>query len=188
MSRLGKPAAQFALADTTGRVHHLTDYAGRWLHLVFLRHLGCPSCRAYLADLRGRQAEIAALGIDVLAITFEAAEYARRYREETKIPWPLVIDEDRTLYHAYGMTSGSLNQLYGPRSIWHYLKIVLRGTRVRWPTGDTSQLGGDVLVDPQGIVRFEHVASPAGRPTFETLTAAMHPQGLSAGSADMSEA
>ena len=67
------------------------------------------------------------------------------------------------------MTTGTWRELYGPRAIWHYLMVLLRGTRVRWPTGDTSQLGGDVLVDPQGIVRFEQVAAPGGRPKFETL-------------------
>lgn len=169
MSRLGKSAADFALADTTGAFRQLGDYRGRWLHLVFLRHLGCPSCRAYLAYLATHQAEIAALGVDVLAVTFEDVDRARRYHAETKMPWPLVVDADRAVYRAYGMTTGTWRELYGPRAIWHYLTVLLRGTRVRWPTGDTSQLGGDVLVDPQGIVRFEQVAAPGGRPTFETL-------------------
>jgi len=35
-----KPAADFALPDTAGKVHRLADYRGRWLLLVFHRHLG----------------------------------------------------------------------------------------------------------------------------------------------------
>jgi hypothetical protein len=38
---------------------------------------------------------------------------------------------------------------------------------------DTSQLGGDVLVDPSGIVRFLHVGSgPGDRPSIAALAAA----------------
>lgn len=36
----GKPAIPFQLHDTTGQSHRLLDYGGRWLLLVFLRHLG----------------------------------------------------------------------------------------------------------------------------------------------------
>lgn len=39
MSLVGKPAVDFALADTEGVTHRLADYAGRWLLLVFHRHL-----------------------------------------------------------------------------------------------------------------------------------------------------
>lgn len=36
----GKTAAPFQLKDADGRNHSLDDYRGRWLLLVFHRHLG----------------------------------------------------------------------------------------------------------------------------------------------------
>jgi len=36
----GAPAAPFALPDAAGTVHRLEDFRGRWLLLVFHRHLG----------------------------------------------------------------------------------------------------------------------------------------------------
>ncbi len=36
----GRPAPAFALPDLGGGVHRLADYGGRWLLLVFHRHLG----------------------------------------------------------------------------------------------------------------------------------------------------
>ena len=39
-SRVGEPAVDFCLPDSDGVVHKLCDYAGRWLLLVFHRHLG----------------------------------------------------------------------------------------------------------------------------------------------------
>ena len=37
---VGKPAAPFELNDIEGNLHRLEDYRGRWLLLVFHRHLG----------------------------------------------------------------------------------------------------------------------------------------------------
>lgn len=36
---VGSPAAEFALADTEGTTRRLEDYRGRWLLMVFHRHL-----------------------------------------------------------------------------------------------------------------------------------------------------
>jgi peroxiredoxin len=39
-SRVGTPAAPFDLVDANGTRHTLAQYRGRWLWLVFHRHLG----------------------------------------------------------------------------------------------------------------------------------------------------
>ena len=39
-SQQGSPAVEFELKDIEGKTHRLADYAGRWLLLVFHRHLG----------------------------------------------------------------------------------------------------------------------------------------------------
>jgi len=36
----GKYALPFELRDSTGRIHRLETYRGKWLLLVFHRHLG----------------------------------------------------------------------------------------------------------------------------------------------------
>ena len=36
---VGNPAVAFQLDDTAGGTHRLQDYAGRWLLIVFHRHL-----------------------------------------------------------------------------------------------------------------------------------------------------
>ena len=38
--RLNTKAVAFTLADTRGETHTLSDHVGRWLLLVFHRHLG----------------------------------------------------------------------------------------------------------------------------------------------------
>ena len=39
MSAVGSPAVAFALEDAAGTVHRLEQYLGRWLLMVFHRHL-----------------------------------------------------------------------------------------------------------------------------------------------------
>jgi peroxiredoxin len=39
-SQVGSPAVAFALEDTAGTVHRLEQFRGRWLLMVFHRHLG----------------------------------------------------------------------------------------------------------------------------------------------------
>jgi peroxiredoxin len=36
----GKPAIPFTLSDAGRRIHRLEDYRGKWLLMVFHRHLG----------------------------------------------------------------------------------------------------------------------------------------------------
>ena len=97
---------------------------------------------------------------------------AMAYVQDTQLPWPLLVDRERTLYHAYGMERGRWWDIYGPASSWAYLKLFARGRRPRLPGSDVHQLGGDVLIDPAGIVRLHHVGSgPADRPPVATLLA-----------------
>ena len=122
--------------------------------------------------MRQHAAEIERLEIDVLVVTFEADPTAVAYVRETELPWPLLIDRKRELYKAYGMHKGRPWNLYGPSAWFVYFKLLARGRRLYGPGEDVTQLGGDVLIDPDGIVRLHHVGSgPADRPTVEKLLA-----------------
>lgn len=39
-SQVGSPAVAFVLEDTAGKVHRVEQFRGRWLLMVFHRHLG----------------------------------------------------------------------------------------------------------------------------------------------------
>jgi hypothetical protein len=111
----------------------------------------------------------------IVVVTFERGPQARAYADDTGLGWPILVDETRAIYRAYGMLLGTAWNIWGPRTWWAYTKELLRGRAPR-ATGlhsDTSQLGGDVLVDPSGTVRFLHVGSgPADRPSIAALVAA----------------
>ena len=111
-----------------------------------------------------------ALRIKVVVVTFEAGSVAQAYVSENNLPWPLLVDESRALYAAYGMERGNWWNIYGPGPWLVYAKLLLKGRRLRRLRGNFDQLGGDVLIDPEGIVCLHHVGSgPADRPSVKTL-------------------
>ena len=120
--------------------------------------------------MREREDEIESLDVKVLVITFEAGPLAMGYVKETNLPWPLLVDQSRALYAAYGMHRGRWRDILGWSSWWAYAKLLLRGRRPRRSSGDLQQLGGDVLIDPTGVVRLHYVGTgPADRPSVSSL-------------------
>ena len=123
-----------------------------------------------MSQLRQHEQELQSLGIDVAVVTFQSSPIAENYVRETKLDWPILIDETLKLYSAYGMHRGRVWDVWGPATIAVYSKLMFKGRMPRKPAGDVHQLGGDILIDPQGIVRLHHTGTgPADRPTIESL-------------------
>lgn len=123
-----------------------------------------------MLQLQQRKVEIDQLELRVLVVTFETPQRAAIYVEETDLPWPVLIDEPRSLYRTFGMASGSFWQIWGPQNWGAYIRVIARGRLPKRPRNDVNQLGGDVLIDPEGTVRVHHVSrSPTDRPSIDSL-------------------
>jgi hypothetical protein len=126
--------------------------------------------------LRDHEDEFTKRNAKIAVVTFENDFFARNYAAETSLTWPLLVDDTRETYRSYGMLSASYWDVWGPKTWWVYLKQVMKGARLRKPEGDIYQRGGDVLIDPTGIVSLHHVgAGPADRPAIETIMNKIHP-------------
>jgi hypothetical protein len=126
--------------------------------------------------LREKEKLLKEHNVQVVVVTFEAGCFAKQYVQETGIDWPLLIDEKRELYAAYGILEASFWDIWGPKTWWAYFKELLAGHLPRSSAGDISQRGGDVLIDPDGIARVHHIGSgPADRPSIENILAHMQP-------------
>ena len=120
--------------------------------------------------------ELDRLEIQTLVVTFEGRDEAREYLDETGLIWPLLVDTERQLVRAYDMHKAKLRHLWGFATMRAYGREALQGRFPRLPRADTVQQGGNVLIDPAGVVRFHHVGSgPADRPTVERVVAARGP-------------
>jgi len=108
--------------------------------------------------------------VKIAVVTFENDFFARSYAEETSLTWPLLVDDTRETYRKYGMLFASFWDIWGPKTWWAYLKEIVKGEKLRKSEGDIFQRGGDVLIDPDGIVVLHLIGvGPADRPTVETI-------------------
>ncbi len=120
--------------------------------------------------MREREVEFDSLRVKIVIISFEAGFFAAQYVRETNLRWPLLVDESRAAYQNYGMFHASFRDVWTPKTLWAYVREILKGTWPKKATGDIYQRGGDVLIDPNGIVRMHHVAEgPAARPGVDII-------------------
>lgn len=123
-----------------------------------------------MTQLRQHADRIHELDMQVAVVTFDDDFMARGYVEQTDLQWPMLLDREVAMYRAYSMDRADLWSIYGPASIWNYLKLISRGRKIEKPGTDLRQLGGDVLIDPAGIVRYHFVStSPHDRPSPEDI-------------------
>ena len=114
-----------------------------------------------------------ALNTDVVTISFGIEYWARMWLQETQSPYPFLVDPERNAYHAFGLQS-SIVRSWMPQNLWFYAKATLQGREKFGKRGDPHQLGGDFIVDSQGIVRLAHPSKePTDRPSVNQLLAVL---------------
>ena len=119
--------------------------------------------------MRRHAGEFARLKTEVFIVSFGVERWARAWLRETEVPFPLLLDQDRRVYRAYGLER-SARRAWAPRVIWHYVRQLAAGRRLHAIEGDPHQLGGDFIIDRNGIVRFAHrERDPVDRPPVARL-------------------
>lgn len=112
--------------------------------------------------MRAHEAEFRAKGASLAAIGLGDRNYARIFREDTGITFPLLIDEQRVAYKAAGLLSAS---------VFHLLRSDNAAARKRAKAGgfkqtklgrNPFQLGGSFVFGPGSVDRFAHVSQTFG--------------------------
>lgn len=108
--------------------------------------------------------------IEVVVVTFEDEEQALNYQKDTGLSWPVVVDISRELYGYFGMNKARFFDLWNMATFRIYAREILKGNWPKRAQGDVQQRGGDVLIDPQGMVRLHHISrGPADRLSADTV-------------------
>jgi peroxiredoxin len=122
-----------------------------------------------VAQLRQHSAELEALQTRVVVITFGSSFGAQAWLNETNALFTLLLDPERKAYRAYGLEY-SLLRSWSPKVWLEYARLMLSGRKWRGIQGDSGQLGGDFIVDKDGILRLIHPShDPSDRPSVEEL-------------------
>ena len=124
----------------------------------------------HLAQLREQEGLFTRQNVRIVVVTFENDYFARSYIEETGLAWPILVDTERATYKRYGMLAASWRDIWGLKTWRAYFKALMHGEKLHRSEGDIYQRGGDVLIDPDGIVRLHHIGEgPADRPPVEVI-------------------
>ena len=113
-------------------------------------------------------------GAAVVLVTFTRPRNLRGFRRRLGLRFPVVADETRAVYRAYGLGRGPWWKVWGPRALLAYIRLVRTGRRVERPTEDTLQLGGDFVVDRDGGLAYTYRSrAPDDRPSVDALIEAV---------------
>jgi len=126
-----------------------------------------------VAQLCQHQDEFKQLNTEVLIVAFGALPLAQAWLEETCTPFRLLLDPERTVYQVYGLER-SLLRSWNLKTVRRYVQLMRAGRQWRGIQGDSTQLGGDFIVDTDGILRLAYRSSEAtDRPPVERLFAVL---------------
>lgn len=122
-----------------------------------------------IAELRTQSGDI-----DVVIVTFTSERSLRGYQRRFAPNFVVVTNPERDLYREFGFNRGSVRRVWGWRAARKYLSLLRSGHRIEREASaakeDTLQLGGNVIVGPDGITRWVYQgAGPDDRPTVDRL-------------------
>ncbi|HEY5249451.1 MAG TPA: thioredoxin-dependent thiol peroxidase [Dermatophilaceae bacterium] len=143
--KIGQTAPAFTLADQSGRLVSLSDFAGRNLIVFFYPAAMTPGCTTEACDFRDSLVRLVQAGYDVVGISPDQPEKLAKFVQKESLTYPLLSDTDRTVMDAYGA--------YGEKTLYGKKVIgVIRSTIVIGPDGT-------VAVAKYNIKATGHVAS-----------------------------
>ena len=106
--------------------------------------------------------EIEAAGASLTLIGQLTPRHAAHFRRRQGIHLPVLADNDRASYKAAGAKMGSIGELLGPKVVAKGALTTLQTGRFQTRTlGHPAQLGGAMMITPDGTVAWSHMAQDA---------------------------
>jgi hypothetical protein len=116
----------------------------------------------------------------VLVISFGRPEVIEGFRTRLGIPFQVASDPEQKAYRDYGIGKASVWTVWSPRVLWKYLRLAASGRKPQHSEEpeDVYQLGGDFLLDENGLILFAHESrNPVDRPKVGDILQALEKGG-----------
>lgn len=129
LPEIGSAAPDFQLPDQHGKLHALSDYAGRWLVLYFYPKDDTPGCTREACSFRDGLARLESAGASVVGISVDSQESHQQFATKYALPFNLLADVD-----------GNTARHYGALMDWKFLYLAKRTTFLINPSGRIHQV------------------------------------------------
>ena len=114
MLKIGDMAPDFALPDSEGREHKLSDYLGRKIVLYFYPKDNTPGCTRQACAFASAYDEFRRRDIVVIGISRDSVASHKKFAEKYNLPFILLSDPDLVAIQSYGVWQEK--KLYGKTS------------------------------------------------------------------------
>ena len=108
-----------------------------------------------------RYSEIRAKNNELVIIVNVSPHFIKTFKEDLKIDIPIYTDPSRKSYEAAGLKRSVIGSI-GPQALMNLLKNFVKGTKGAELQGDPWQLGGTLVINPQGRILFHFVSRVNG--------------------------
>ena len=112
--------------------------------------------------MRDHQSEIINKGANIAAIGLGGMNFARQFREEFKIQFPLLVDEDSSAHRAANLPKANLFHLFRSDNAAYRKRAKAAGIKQTGVKKDPFQLGGSFVFTPGNQDLFMHVSQTFG--------------------------
>jgi peroxiredoxin len=125
--------------------------------------------------LDGARKQFEAAGAKLVLIGQLTSRDAAHFRRRREIELSVLADERRESYKAAGAKIATMSELLGPAVVARGTAVAVRtGLRQSRTRGHPAQLGGAMVITPDGAVAWSHMAQDAGdNATPEEILAAV---------------
>lgn len=125
-------------------------------------------------QLQRARAELEGAG-EVVLIGQLTPRHAAHFRRRVGLTFPVLADEDRASYRAAGAKIATATELLGPKVVAKGVQASTRSGVVQGRTiGHAAQLGGVLVIRPDGTVAWSHMSEDASdHATPEEIVAAL---------------
>lgn len=114
--------------------------------------------------MRDAEAAFRQKGANIVAIGLGGVDYARHFRDETRINFPLLIDNDSKVHKAVGLRKANVLHLLRSDNAAARKRAKSAGHRQHtfgkdpFQLEDPFQLGGTFIFGPGNVDRFRHIS------------------------------
>ncbi len=145
--QIGDQAPDFKLYSSDKQEVSLSDYRGKNVVILFFPMAFTSVCTAELCQTRDDIAFYSALNTDILAISVDSIFTLGKFKEDQKLPFPLLSDFNKEVCQAYD-------------AYYETFGFGMRGVSKR----------AAFVVDKEGVIRYAEVLEKASDvPDFEAI-------------------
>ncbi len=160
--KIGDMAPAFQTTDLWGNAVTVPA-RDHWMYLSFHRFAACPFCNLRTNELIRHYNSFREKNIEVVSLWPSDRDSLLQYAGGEKSPFPMVSDQTKSIYEAYGVTAsswvGAVRLLAHPQLVVKALSNQHKAVEV---DADPKLMPASFLVDPHGVIQLAYYGKHFG--------------------------